>query len=554
MSGRRDHHADPSERIEPRLGDLDHLDDDPPAAPPRDELPSIRVEPERRRAAPERPPRRTPRWPWALLVVAAALLALWLNQDRLRGLVPRTGLNDQLARAEQALQQGRLDGPDGARALFESAGEQEPDNDRARDGLRQVGMAELARADAAYRAGRLDEASQLLGAARELLGGGSDVDRLDQLIAKARNGASQTEALIAQAQQAFDAGRLDGPDGAGALYRRALDGDPGNAVAAHGLDKVGAALAAKARAALAANDDAGAAASIDQLAALLPSYGELPALRAAQAQDRKQDDSALAKALQSGQDALRAGRIDGDGDDTALAWFRRALQLDPDNAQAHAGLGQVAQALVVQANAALDAGDRAQARRLLDRAGELAPKSADLAAARARLGEPAAAPAAADSAAGTLQPPLGPQQQAQLAELLRRAQQATARGEIMLPPGDSAYDLYRNALAIDGNNEDARRGLQNLPNVVTAQFDQALSSGNLAHAGELLADLADLSPGDAGQQELGRRLGDAWLDQAEQQLARGDRAGAAQSLQQARKVAPALARLQELDGRLRAMH
>jgi tetratricopeptide (TPR) repeat protein len=122
----------------------------------------------------------------------------------------------------------------------------------------------------------------------------------------------------------------------------------------------------------------------------------------------------------------------------------------------------------------------------------------------------------------------------------------------MLPPGESAYDLYRSALAIDGNNAAARSGLQDLPILVSRQLRQALANGNLNRADELLADLSELAPGDAGQDALRQRLGGAWLDQAEQQLARGDRAGATQSLQQARKIAPNHPRLQEVAARLRA--
>lgn len=569
MSGHRDQHEGPRGRTEPTLGDLDHLD--APAAPgrARDELPQVTIDPDRRRGSHGTPSRRSGprRWPWLLLlVVAGLLLALWLNQDRLRGLVPSTGLNDTLSRAELALQDGRLDGPDGARELFESARAQEPDNDRARDGLRKVGMAELSRADEAFNAGKLDEAAKTLDTARELLGGGSDVDRLDAAISKARGTAMQVDGLIEQAQQALAAGRLDGKDGAGALYSRVLAGDPGNAVAAHGLDKVGAALAAKARAALAANDTTTAAASIDQLAALLPNYGELPSLRAAQAQGQKQASDELATALKQGQDALRAGHIGhigGDGDDTALAHFKHALALDPDNAAARAGLGQVAQALIVQANAALDGDDRAAAVRLLDAAAALAPRSADLAAARARLGSDSGSRADSDTSDGAAPAPeadatvpaiLTPAQNAEVTSLVARAQAAARRGEIMLPPGESAYDLYRSALAIDGNNAPARQGLQDLPNIVSRQLNQALANGNLAQAGELLTDLSDLAPGDAGQDQLRQRLAGAWLDQAEQQLARGDRANATQSLDQARKIAPNQPRLQDIAARLQSAH
>ena len=561
MSGRRDQHDEhPPIRTEPTLGDFDRLD--APRAPSMDGLPQVSVEPRRphaRTTGSRRHRHRRGRGALILLLLAlAAVGMLWLNQNRLRGMLPRTDFNTVLVQAQQALQDGRLDGQDGtsARELFQAAAALEPDNDRARDGLRQVGQAMLAQADAALQAGQLGQAAQQAAVARELLGGGSDIDRLDRAIAGARAAQVHTVDLVDQAQQALAAGKLDGPEGAGALYQRVLRADPDNAVAAHGLDQVGYALAVQARTALDAKDSTTADARIEQLAALQPNNGALPALRALQAQTRKQDNSALEAVLDAGQEALRAGRIDGGGDDTALARFQAALKLDPDNAQARAGLGKVAQALTVQANAALDDGDTQQAAKLLDRAAELAPKSADLAAARARLDKASvAAPAApAAPAAAEPEPPapavVSPQQSAEVARLVQRAQVATDNGDIMMPPGGSAYDLYRSALAIDGNNEAALHGLQALPSQVIRQFNQALAAGNLGKAGDMLANLAELAPGDAVQGALSNRLASAWLDQAEQQLARGDRIGASQSLERARKLSPSNPRVLDLGARL----
>ena len=565
MSGRRDSHENnPPGRTEPTLGklDFDQLDESPRPAD-RDELPPLTIDPEQRRGSSGRGPNRTPGpgrsspsrrgwWlPLLLLLVIAGLTAAWLNQDRLRGMVPHTELNDVLTRAEIALKDGRLDGNDGssARELFEAARALEPDNDRARDGLRQVGQAEVSRADAALQAGQPDKAEQALQIARELLGGGSDVDRLTQALAKTRNSSEQTDTLVAQAQQAYADGKFTGPDGAGALYQRVLAADAGNAVAAHGLDQVGGALAAQIHKAIDANDAAAVGSGIDQLAALLPNYGELPALRAAQAQMHQQDNGDLAAALQQGEDALRAGHIAGAGDDTALAHFKTALDIDPVNAQAKAGLGQVAQALIVQANAALDSGDSGQAKSLLEQAAALAPRSAELAAARARLDTPTVA-TIDDTTTPAAPATLTPQQNADLTRMLQQAKEAARRGDIMLPPGTSAYDLYRSALAIDGNNEEARRGVQDLPNLVVAQFNQDLANGQLAHANERLSDLADLAPGDAGQEPLRQRLAGAWLDQADQLLSRGDRVGAAQALEHARKLTPEQPRVLDFAARL----
>jgi tetratricopeptide (TPR) repeat protein len=414
--------------------------------------------------------------------------------------------------------------------------------------------------------------------ARELLGGGSDVDRLAQAIAKAQVSSGQTDTLITQAQEALSQNKLDGPDGAAALYQRVLSAEPDNAVARHGMDQVGDAMAAQIQKALSANDVASASAGIDRLAAVLPNYAQLPNLRASLSALQTQANSALNDAINQGNDALRGGRIAGDGNDTALAHFKAALAIDPNNAQAKVGLGQVAQALTVQANAAIDAGDTEHAKQLLDQAETLAPGSADLVAARARLAQaPAASPtetqpptatentATATTKVSTVrkqeqeedtapppQPALTGQQQVQVADMVSRARQAAARGDIMSPPGDCAYDLYRGALAIDGNNPEALSGLQSLPGQVQQQFNQALRAGNLKKAGSLLDALGNLEPGDAALSISRQRLANAWIDQAEQQFDSGDRNNAASSLEQGRNLLPNDPRVRELVARMQA--
>jgi tetratricopeptide (TPR) repeat protein len=569
MSGRRDHH----ERTEPTLGRLDDLDK--PAPPVDDGLPHIVVDEPRRGGAVPPPRSRRPQPPrkrgWLIPVLVLVLIgvgtAVYLQQDRLRNLVPSTELNDTLAQANTALEAGKLDGTNGdsARELFEKARDQQPDSDQARDGLRRVGQAEVGRADAALTAGRLDEAEAALNVARELLGGGNDVEQLSQRLSQARNPQQQTESLVDRAQQALAAGKLDGDDGAGALYRRVLDADRNNAVAARGLDKVGDALAAQARQALADNDRAKANAIVDRIALLVPGYGDLPSLRASLAENRKQDDQAVATLVQQGNEAMRAGRFTGDGDDNALARFRAALAADPDNADAKAGLGQVAQALIVQANAAIDSEDDDQANRLLDQAAKLAPKSAELAAARARIAgggkaTPVAAaggqalPVAGDDTPAQASMAVSPEQKARVAALVRRAQQAAARGDIMDPPGESAYDLYRNALSIDGNDASARAGLQGLPGQVETQMQQAVASGNVKRAEDLYGTLSDLAPGDASQGDMRHKLGSAWIDNALQRASQGDRQGAFQALERARRYAPDDPRLQSAYERIATGH
>ncbi|HJT99526.1 MAG TPA: serine/threonine-protein kinase, partial [Rhodanobacteraceae bacterium] len=113
----------PRERAEPNLGRLDEI-----VAAVGEE--SLRGE--RSRTAHAMP--RGRRGPWigaALLVLlAVGIVGAWTYQDRLRALLPRTEFNDTLARAQHALDEGRLSGtPDSARELFEAARAQDPDND-----------------------------------------------------------------------------------------------------------------------------------------------------------------------------------------------------------------------------------------------------------------------------------------------------------------------------------------------------------------------------------------------------------------------------------------
>jgi len=592
MTRRRDPYEErPPGRTEPTLGDLSSLDAD--KAEPSARFAAAADE----RLAPTPPPPRHRRG-WLIVVVlllAAVVAVAWVNQSRLRGMVPRTALNDVLSRAQQALQQGHLVGSDGssARELFQAVLAMEPDNDAAQKGLQQVGRDLVADADASLRAGNADQAALQAAQARELLGGGSDLDQLDRRIQAARAPGPATPDLVARAQQALAAGKLDGADGAVALYTEIAHADPGSAVARHGLDQVGVALAARAQQALAAHDLGAAETLVQQLTALQPSNGALPALRAALAQAQgvatagstatavasaaaataptaptaspqppppaaAVDPQALAAELDQGQAALRAGRIAGSGNDTALAHYRAALKLDPDNATARDGLRLVARALTVQANVAIDLHDGSRAASLLDQAAVLDPDSAQVAAARARLGTSGHGDTAVKTAgdagnadlAMAAPMALTPQQRAEIADLVRKAKAATQRGDIMMPPGDSAYDLYRSALAINGNDPAALQGMHDLPGQVRARFQDELAAGKLAEAGNTMADYVALVPNDTQHAAMAARLAGAWLDQARQQLAQGNRAGAAQALDHARRLAPHDPRVAELSAQL----
>ena len=543
-------------RIEPSLGPLDAPRHAPPAP---DGLPHFRAEPRQPGAGATRPartPQRTPGAPWLRWLLLAVLLllgVLLIAQHRawFAQLLPSPQLDHVLDQGDRALAQGHLGDrhPPGARQFYQQAAQISGDNSRALAGLQAVGQAELMRAKAALAEHRLAAADVALKQAYALLGGGTELTTLQQQLARQRAQGVRLADLVAQAQQAYATGRLTGAGSAAGWYLQVLQADPGNAVARHGLDQVASALARQARQALASGDINGARRQVQQIATLMPSQADLPALQAELASSARAAQQALTQKLAAAASLIAAGHITTPAGASALDLYQQVLQADPGNSVAQAGLAHVATALMVQAHAQADAGDFSAAQRLLDQAATLTPHSVELAAARARLaharaqasaqpvqpGRPAPAPAA-----------VPPAQRQQALALVQRAQAAAARGDFLLPPGASAFDLYRQALNLDGTSRAARAGLQALPQLAANATAQALHDGQLERAAVMLQNYAQLAPGAAGVARFQHALGTAWLDLANRDLARGDHAAARSALAQAQRWAPDDARVQAL--------
>lgn len=536
----------PRERAEPNLGHIDDLSgllDENVMRAERTAVPAPR--------APRRqsPSRRGPKILVAMALLAVALLVAWQYQDRLRQLLPRTEFNDTLSRAQRALDAGNLSNEqgDGARELFLAARAQDPDNDIARRGLETVGQRLLERARSDVERNDLAAARKSLDGARELLGGGTDVESLEQTLKQRESADNETERQLDDARAALGSGRLLGKNGAAALYQKVLDIDNANAVAHAGVKKVADALAQQAGAALVANDADAASARADEIARILPGYPGLPVLLGRIAKVRDAARSALEGKLDHAEVALREGRFSG-GTDSALVLFREVLRRDPANARAKAGLAQVAQALVVQANAAIDDSNPDAAGKLLASAAELAPNSQDLRAARVELRE-----LRERLAIGAERVATTPAQAAEVRKLVISARAAVAAGRLIIPPGDSAYDKYRAALAIDGNDPDALAGLAQLPARAKDLFLQALSDGAPQRARAQLAALRQVAPDDASIPVMSEKLANAFLDQADARIGEGRRTDAANALAAARELSPHNPRLAPLSARLRAM-
>ena len=537
--------ADPRHRSDPSMGRLEEI----MAATDDHIMRASRIS--RARAKPKK--RRVGLWLGVLVVLLAiggAALLVWQHQDRLRAFLPNTELNDILARAQKALDADQLAGNQGdsARELFEAARALDSDNDIARRGLRNVGEKLLARARDALARGELEPARQAAASARELLGGGAAVDEVDRAIAALDARGTQTESLLKSAQAELEAGRLLGDNGAVALYQQMLASDPGNALAKAGISRSVDALAAQAKAAFEANDLATAAARIDDVARILPGHPDLPDLRARLGKQRELAAAALDKDLARADAQLRAGRISGSAD-SAQALFESVLQRDADNARARAGLRRVAQAFVVQARAAIEDSNPGSAEKLLAQAESLAGNNlADLRAARIDLRELRERLAIAAE-----RPPASADDIERMRTLIAEAAQASAAGRLINPPGNSAYDKYRAALAIDGNNVMAQDGLNKLPVRARELFAEYIDAGSLNRAEGMLEVVRQVSPADAALASMSARLADAWLDLAEKRVGEKQAAEAARALKSARALSPDNPRLARLEQALREL-
>jgi len=171
-----------------------------------------------------------------------------------------------------------------------------------------------------------------------------------------------------QAAKALEDGHLFDDDSAAVpIYLALLDADPADRVARRGLDRAHNRILADARAALAASaTDTGALARAEQLTAVARTLApDDPQVQQLQGEvEARRRLSALNRA---GEEDLRAGRL-GEQGNGALAYFRDALALQPDDARALQGRAAVESAALSRAEQAAAALDFAGAEQWLGNA------------------------------------------------------------------------------------------------------------------------------------------------------------------------------------------
>jgi len=487
---------------------------------------------ERRAPAPPAPGRsRMGAWSLALMFIALAGGGIWLGQDALRGFLPQTLKASLLAQGDAALADGRLAGEDGAVARYRAVLAMDPEHAHARLGMREAGELAKRKAAEALDANELSEASALIELAGEL---GVAESRLQPLVERLRSPAADAsyEALLMQAREALAQNRLRGSeDSAASLFSRALQLKPDDPMARRGLSDTQVALLALVMEQLQAGDLAAGERGISEVELLDPAHPGIPAAKAALSSRLQASRSQIEEQLRAAADLMAKGRL-VEGGDNARQHYRALLQANPGLEQAEQGLERIAGLLLQQMERRAANLEIETAGRLLEQAAQTWPTHPGLAAGQRRIQQ--AAESQRRMAAATQAPSAVDRER--IPQLLRDAVKAADAGNLLSPPGASAYDLYRVVLGIEADNAEALAGMAGLTGRAQAAASRALDERQLSRAEGHIEALRTLDPGDAALPGLRRRLAGAFLGLAVERLEGGQLQPARQAVDKAREI------------------
>lgn len=450
---------------------------------------------------------------------------------------PDTRIDELRSEAALALTQGRLTSADGrgAKELYEAALALDPDRDEAHNGLARVGAAAIARAHAAIAARRYDDARRALALARELAMPHARVEAVEDILRRREAAGISIEHMLEQAASAREQGRLHGADeSALELYQRVLQLEPTEVRALEGREDTLADLVQQARGRLQRGAIAEAATLLSLVQQADGGHADLPA---ALGDLEQQLDSARRRAARD----VRQGRLSH-----AEAGYRVILDVRPGDAEALQGLVRVADAHAARSERLAADLRIAPAEAALTTARTIAANAPGIARAEARLARARQSQRALVGAAAT------PARQRQLERLLREAAAAEKRGNLLAPPGESAFDRLRMARAIAPADPRVRRASQRLLPAAQRCFEAELQRNRLSRAGECLDAWQALAPRNRRTDEARRRLAQRWVAVGNERLGAGELGAAEAALAAARSLDAGTTGLDEFAQRLRA--
>ena len=477
------------------------------------------------------------RWILAALVFVAALL-LVLRQPLSDWLWPQTRAEHLRVQAEHALAAGRLTAADGsgARELYAAVLALDPDRVDARAGLDRVGRAALAQARDAIQHRQFAQAHAALQLADDLSVPRAQADVLREQLRRNEAASVGIDELLRQAAAARAAGKPDGSDGALPLYQRVLALEPDRTEALEGREDTLSDLLQQAHARLDAGDVTAAIVIVHRVQAADAGHVDLPDALAAlgrAAEDRRRQADRQ----------LRAGQLE-----QALENYGVALLVNPDDSGALRGVRAIAQAHAQRSERFAADYRFAQAEAELQQARSVAGSAAAQIPAIADAQQRLARARQSQRHAVTAMPSAS--ERKRVADLLAEAARAQERGNLLTPPGDSAFDKLRAARAIAPQDPRVKSAFARLAPAAADCFNAALRSNRLVRAGACLDARRVLEGETAGVRGSRGELAQRWIALGDQQLSAGEVKGALAALDAARALDPDAAGLAAFADRL----
>lgn len=480
--------------------------------------------------------------PWLRTGLGLAGLLLLLavvvwRQPLLNRLWPESRLQQLHQQAAQALTDGRLSAADGsgARQLYEAAIAIDPDQIEPRAGLARVALAALTQARSAVDDGKYQQAHAALQLARELDAPRAQVDAVVDDLRQREAGTTGVGDLLVRAQQAATAGNFDGgPDAALPLYQRLLSLKPDDVGALEGREDALAEVLQQARNAIGRKDLVAASALIDSARRYDSGHVDLPSAQAELTRALDQERQLAERALQSGEL------------DAAARHYGRLGEVAPDQVPDKQGASAVADAWAARAQKAAGNFEFEQAQEALQQAKALVPQSSPaIRQAEQRIAE-------AQRSHGKLLSARRPARAdpVQLNRLLAEAAAAQARGQLVDPPGDSAFDKLGAARTLAPDDPQVKQASARLQPAAWQCFEAGLRANDLGGARECLDAVVAVGGSSAQTRGAAQRLASRWLAVGAERLGAGDVAGARSALVSARAIDPSVVGLEDFQRRL----
>ncbi len=167
----------------------------------------------------------------------------------------------------------------------------------------------------------------------------------------------------------------------------------------------------------------------------------------------------LERKIVFGNRALEAGQLTTPAHDNALLFFSMALEIDPEDERALAGIREIAAELLRQAGEAVEAGDRDLTLDLLSQAEELEADPAAVAELRSQLAR-----------------------KDELTGLLAKARSQIDQDQLTAPEGDNALETLQTVLAREPGNEVAAAAMAEIEAKLIQRTTVQLDAGNYSQA------------------------------------------------------------------------